>query len=320
MASKLGILLLKKLLYGIPLIFGVTLISFLLMVYFGPDKTYDLLGRHPTAEQIAEVRQQLGYDQDFFTRYSKYLVEVVTLDFGSSDSNGEDVGKILSRTIPISLMVELPGFILGNILAIALALIAAAYRGQMIDKAIMAISVVGMSISVVIVLILFQLIFCSSYGLGWFPVQGWEVDSLASYLKYVTVPTCASAFVALGYNTRFYRSVLVEEMNRDHVRTARAFGFSTIKLMWRSVLMNSMVPICTRLVLSLPYLLIGGSLLVESYFSIPGVGLVTYDAVTTGDQPILKAVVTLTAVLYVILLLLTDLLYQWVDPRIRGAS
>jgi peptide/nickel transport system permease protein len=310
---------LRKLIYGIPLILGVTLISFVLMVYFGPDLTYELLGKNPTPEQIAEVRASLGYDQPFVVRYGQYLWELVTFDFGASQSTGELVSDILLRTAPVSLMVEVPGFVLGNLLAVALAMLAAAYRGQWIDKAVMIFSVVGMSISVLIVIIVFQIVFCSSYGLDWFPVQGWDIQNFGDYLRYVTVPTMATIFVALGYNTRFYRAVLVEELNKDHVRTAKAFGAHPMEIMLCDVLRHSMIPIVTRIILSLPYLLIGGSLLIESFFSIPGIGLVTRDAITSGDQPILKAIVSLTAILYVILLTLTDVVYQWIDPRIKLA-
>lgn len=307
---------LRKLIYGIPLLLGVTLISFLLMVYFGPDKTYDLLGKNPTPEQIIEVRHELGYDRPFATRYLSYLKEISTLDFGYSDSTGEQVISIFAKAVPVTLQVELPGFVLGNLLAIALALLASAYRSRWQDKAIMVTAVIGMSISILIVIIGFQIVLCSSYGLDLFPVTGWEAGTLGDYLKYVTVPTLISMFVALGYNTRFYRAVLVEETTRDHVRTARAYGISPLKVIYKSILKNSMIPIITRVILSIPYLIIGGSLLIESYFGIPGVGFVTYEAITTGDQPIIKAAVAMTAVLYVMLLLLTDILYRLVDPRI----
>ena len=136
------------------------------------------------------------------------------------------------------------------------------------------------------------------------------------YLKYVTVPTLSTMFVALGYNTRFYRAVFVEEMTRDHVRTARAYGCPPLRLLMKSVLKNSLIPIITRIIFTLPFIIIGGSILIESYFGIPGVGLVTFDAITSGDQPILKAVVVLTAIMYVVVLTLTDILYKVVDPRI----
>lgn len=307
---------LRKLLYGIPLIFGVTLISFTLMVYFGPDKTYDLLGKNPTEEQIQEVRKQLGYDQPFIVRYGHYVGDILTLDLGHSDSTGERVSSILSRTIPVSVMVALPGFVFSNLIGIALALVAGYYRGGWADKAIMVFSVVGMSISYLIVVIAFQIIFCSSYGMDLFPVQGWNVDSFNDYLYYVTVPALAEIFVALGYNTRFFRAVIVEEMNRDYVRTARAFGCGPVKLLFKHVLKNSLIPILTRIIITLPFIFIAGNIVVETYFNIPGLGLVVYDAVTSGDLPIVKSVVAITAIVYIFALILTDISYKIVDPRI----
>jgi peptide/nickel transport system permease protein len=306
----------RKLIGGIPLVLGVTLISFVLMVYYGPDKTFELLGKNPTAEEIAEIRSELGYDRPFFVRYGEFLKELVTMDFGLSDSTGEPVNHMLGRTIPISLALVAPGFILGNLLGVLLALVAAYNRSGWIDKAIMGFAVIGMSVSFLIVIIAFQIIFSSSYGLDFFPVRGWNVHSMGDYVMYVTVPTLASVFVALGYNTRFYRAVLVEEMTRDHVRTARAFGISPVKLFYKHILKNALIPIITRVMFSIPLVVVSGSLLIESYFGIPGVGKITFDAITSGDQPVLKAVVSLTAVLFVITLLLTDILYRAVDPRV----
>jgi len=305
---------LRKLAGGVPLILGVTLASFVLMVYFGPDKTYELLSKNPTAEEIAQVRAQLGYDQPFWLRYGTYLKELATLDFGYSDSTGERVGAILQRTLPVSLLLLAPGFVLGNLLGIVLGLVAAWHRGGWIDKAIMGFAVIGMSISFLVVIIAFQVLF--GVVLGWFPVRGWNVHDLGSYLHYVTVPTLASVFVALGYNTRFFRAVLVEEMQRDHVRTARAFGAGAVEILWKNVLMNAMIPIVTRVMFSIPLVVVSGSLLIESYFGIPGVGKVTFDAITSGDQPILKAVVGLTAVMFVLILIVNDILYRAFDPRV----
>lgn len=313
----------RKLFGGVPLILGVTFISFLLMVYFGPDLTFEKLGKNPTETEIQEIRHELGYDQPFITRYGTYLKQLVTLDFGNSDVLDKKVSTILKDTMPVSLHLIIPGFILGNIIAIALALFAAYHRGSWIDKSIMTFSVVGMSISFLIVIIGFQLIFSSSFGLDLFPVRGWEVYDpegsiiWSQYLMYVTVPTMATVFVALGYNTRFYRAVLVEEMTKDHVRTARAFGHKPASLLFKSVLKNAMVPIITRIMFSIPLVVVSGSLLIESYFGIPGVGKVTFDAIIAGDQNILKAIVGLTAVLFVIVLLLTDILYRVFDPRVE---
>ena len=307
-------LVLRKLAGGIPLVLGVTLISFVLMVYYGPDLTYTLLSKNPTAEEIARVRAQLGYDQPFWWRYLDYLRELVTLDFGHSFSSGERVTSLLARTLPVSLALLAPGFVLGNLLGIGLGLLAAWHRGGWIDKAIMAFSVIGMSISFLVVIVAFQAVF--GVILGWFPVRGWNVHDLPSYLYHVTVPTLASVFVALGYNTRFFRAVLVEELGRDHVRTARAFGAGPLSLMTKNVLMNAMIPIVTRVLFSIPLVVVSGSLLIESYFGIPGIGKATFDAITSGDQPVLKAVVGLTALLFVVLLIAADVLYTWLDPRV----
>jgi peptide/nickel transport system permease protein len=299
---------LRKLAGDIPLLLGVTL------VYFGPDKTWELLSKNPTAEEIAQVRSQLGYDQPFWVRYGNYLRELATLEFGYSDSTGERVTTILQRTVPVTLALLAPGFVLGIVLGIALGLLAAWHRGGWIDRAVTGLAVVGMSVSFLVVIIAFQLLF--GVVLGWFPVRGWNVHDLPSYLHYVTVPTLASVFVALGYNTRFFRAVLVEEMARDHVRTARAFGASPVEILRKNVLMNAMIPIVTRTMFSIPLVVISGSLLIESYFGIPGVGKVTYDAITSGDQPVLKAVIGLTAVMFVGILIVNDILYKFFDPRI----
>jgi peptide/nickel transport system permease protein len=307
---------LRKLLTGIPLILGVTFISFVLMVYFGPDLTYELVGKNPSPEQIAAARAQLGYDLPFWLRYFDYLREMVTLDFGRSISTGQAVSALLAEAVPISLLLTLPGFIIGNLLGVGLALVAAWYRGGWIDRLIMAGSVVGMSISFLIIIIAFQIFFSSSYGLNYFPVRGWVVHDLGSYIYYVTVPTLCIVFVSLGYNTRFYRAVIVEEMNRDHVRTARAYGAGPAQIMFKAVLKNALIPIITRIMFSIPSIVIAGSLLIESYFGIPGAGKLTYDAITIGDQPVLKAIVGITAALFVLVLIINDILYRVVDPRV----
>jgi peptide/nickel transport system permease protein len=314
-----GRYILRKILSAIPLLLGVTLISFWLMVYAGADQTYAQLGKNPDSGQVAELRQQLGYDRPFVVRYMEYLGQLLTLDLGHSDTTGEPVGSMLMRTLPVSLALVLPGFLLGNLLGIALGMAAAWRRGEWIDRVIMSLSVVGMSISFVIIIIGLQILLCTPWGFNLFPSRGWEVHDLLSYLEYVTVPTLAMVFVTLGYNTRFYRSVMVEELQRDHVQTLRAFGASTGEILLGHTLKNSMVPVLTRIMFSIPLVVISGSLLIESYFGIPGIGLVTFEAITGGDQPVLKAIVGLTAVLFVIAQTLTDLFYRVVDPRITDS-
>ncbi len=161
--------LLRKSLHGLLLILGVTLISFVLMVWFGPDQTYSLIGKNATAEQIEDVRHALGYDQPFITRYADYLIELFTLNLGASNSSGEPVNRILARTIPVSLALMIPGFVLGNLLGIALGLLAAHRRGQWSDRVISGLSVGGMSISFLIIIIVFQVLLSTPYGLNLFP-------------------------------------------------------------------------------------------------------------------------------------------------------
>jgi peptide/nickel transport system permease protein len=305
----------RKLLGTIPLLIGVTLISFLLTVYFGPDKTWELVGKNPTPAQIEQVRQQLGYDQPFLKRYADYLWRLARLDLGHAEATGEKVRALLARTTSVSLMLLLPGFILGTALALGLAMLAAWHRGHRLDRMITGLSVTGMSLSFVVVIIAFQAIF--AVWLGWFPVRGWMVDDLSSYLRHIAVPTMASMFVSLGYNTRFFRAVLVNELSTRHVRTARAYGASSVRILFNHVLRGALPAIITRVVFSIPPIFITGSLLIESHFSIPGVGRVTYEAILSGDQPVLMAVVALSAVLFVLAVTVADLLCRLSDPRLR---
>lgn len=317
-------LILAQLLGGIPLILGVTLVAFVLMSYFGPDLTYSLLGKNPTAEDIQQVRNLLGYDQAFWQRYLEYLRQLLSFDFGNSLAKDQPVSQLIAAGFPASLQLLLPGFILGNGLALWLAMTAARFRGGWQDKSIMAMAVVGMSISFLIIIIGFQLIFSSTYGLDWFPVRGWQVHdhngqfSWLAYLNHVAVPTMALVFVSLGYNTRFYRAVLVEELSKEHILTARAFGHSEKRIAYRHMLKNALIPIITRILFSVPMVLVSGSLLLETYFGIPGIGLVTYDAIMSGDQPVLKAIIGLTAALFVLVLITAEILYRYLDPRIEA--
>ena len=306
----------RRLVHGVSLLLGVTFISFLLMVYFGPDKTYELLGKNPTAEQVKEVRHSLGYDRAFVLRYGDYLKELLSLDLGLSSSNGEPVSSILIRTLPISIALVLPGFVLGNLFGLMLGLLAAWYRGNWLDKLVMSASVVGMSVSFLVIIIGLQILLCTPYGLNLFPVRGWQVHDLSSYLYFVTVPTMALVLVTLGYNTRFYRAVMVDEIERDHITALKAYGATPTEILFIHVLKNSLIPVLTRIMFSIPFVVISGSLLLESYFGIPGIGLVTFNAITSGDQPVLKAVVGLTGMLFVLALTVNDMLYTVVDPRV----
>lgn len=306
----------RKLFAAISLVLGVTLLTFLLMDYFGPDLTWQFVGKNPTAEQIERVHAQLGYDQPLLLRYGDFLRGLVTLDLGRSMSTGEPVAELIARTLPVTLALVLPGFVLGHALAIGLALLAARYRARPLDRLITAGSVIVMSTSFLVVIIALQIALSSGQGLNWFPVRGWSMQSIPAYLKHVAVPTLAIVIASTGYNTRFFRAVFVEQLDTLHVRTARAFGAPESSVMWHEVLRTSLVPILTRTLFSVPAIVVSGSLLLESYFGIPGLGRVTHDAILSGDQPVLSAVVGLTAIAFVGIVLLNDVLYRRVDPRV----
>ncbi len=307
----------RKLAASLPLLLGVTLISFTLTVHFGPDPAHAMLGKNPTAADLAALQRELGQDRPFWMRYADYLHRLATLDLGHTETSGEKVRDLLARTMPISALLLAPGFILGTALALFLAMVAAWHRGGRLDRLITGVSVVGMSLSFVIIIIALQAVF--GVWLGWFPVRGWAVDGPASYLAHVTIPTLAFVFASIGYNTRFFRAMLVNAMNAGHVRTARAYGAGPARIMFRHVLRGCLLPIMTRIVYSVPALAISGSLLMESHFSIPGIGRVTYQAILSGDQPVIMAVVGLSAVLFAVAVTVADLLCRLADPRIRLA-
>ncbi len=309
----------RKALTAIPLVLGVTLISFFLMVYHGPDRTYLSAGKNPTEQQLAEIRHQLGYDRPFLARYIDFLGELTTLELGHSDATGEPVSRLISRTLPVTIALVLPGFLLGNLLGWILGMYAAWHRDQWIDRVVTTVSVAGMSLSFLVTVILLQVILCTPWGFNLFPTRGWDVHDMGSYLHYVAVPTLSLILVTVGYNTRFYRALVIEELARDHVLTARAYGAGPIALLLTHVLKNSLAPILTRLLFSVPLIIITGSLLLESFFGIPGIGKVTFDAITGGDQPVLKAVVSLTAIMLIMVQFAMDLIYRQIDPAVRAS-
>lgn len=302
---------------ALALFIGATLIGFILIVQFGPDLAFEKIAKNTTQEEIDSVREQLGYNQPLIERYGRFLGRLVVGDLGRSAYFEESNNRLLARTVPISLQLLIPGFVAGNLLGIILAMWAAWHRGQWLDRFITGLSVFGMSISFPVAIIAAQVLFSSESGFGWFPVQGWEADGFVAYWRYVAVPSIALIIVTLGYNTRFYRAVMVEELEQDYVLAARAFGAGPLVIMLRHVLLKALVPILTRVLFSMPSLVIGGSLLLEKFFAIPGVGRVTYDAVMMGDQSLMLAIVALTALLFVIVNQSIDACYRWADPRLR---
>lgn len=315
--ENLGRYLLRRLLGAVPLLIGVTLVSFTLTVHFGPDPAWEQLGRNPTAEQIEQVRHTLSQDRAFPLRYAEYLMNLVRLDLGHTYASGEPVVEVLARTAPISVLLLAPGFGLGIVLALILALTAAWHPHGRLDRTCDIVSAVGMSLSLVIIIIALQATF--GVWLEWFPVRGWRTDDPIAYLQHVAVPTVALVLANLGYNLRFFRAVFRDVLNDPPVRTARAYGFRNRHIATGYVLRAAAPPILTRILVTVPLIVISGSLIIESHFGIPGIGKVTWNAVMSGDQPVLMAVVSLSSILFVLALTATDLLTSLFDPRSRSA-
>lgn len=313
----LGGYLLRRLAGAIPLLLGVTLISFTLTVHFGPDPAWEQLGRNPTPQQIEQVRHELGQDRAFPLRYTDYLVSLALLDLGHTHASGEPVVDLLARSVPVSILLLAPGFVLGIALALSLALTAAWHPRGRLDRFCDVASAAGMSLSLVIIVIALQAVL--GVWLEWLPVRGWRADSPAAYLQHVTVPTLALVLANLGYNLRFFRAIFRDVIADAPVRTARAYGFRARQIVTGYVLRAAAPPILTRVLVSAPLIVISGSLIIESHFGIPGIGMVTWNAVMSGDQPVLMAVVSLSSVLFVLALTATDLLTSLLDPRSRGA-
>jgi peptide/nickel transport system permease protein len=303
------------LLGAVPLLLGVTLVSFTLTVHFGPDPAWEQLGRNPTAEQVEQVRSELGQDRAFALRYAGYLLDLARLDLGQTYASGEPVAEVLARTIPVSLLLLAPGFVLGIALALVLALAAAWHPGSRLDRTCDIVSAGGMSLSLVIIVIAVQAVL--GVWLDWFPVRGWRADGVGAYLQHVTVPTLALILANLGYNLRFFRAIFRDVLSDAPVRTARAYGFRARQIATGYVLRAAAPPILTRILVAIPLILVSGSLIIESHFGIPGIGMVTWNAVMSGDQPVLMAVVSFASILFVAVQTATDLLTGLLDPRAR---
>jgi peptide/nickel transport system permease protein len=304
--------LLRKVLQAIPTLFGVALIVFLLFNWVGGDPTYQMLGRHANAQQVAELRHEYGFDQPLPFQFLTYLKQIITFDYGQSYATKQPIMQMIIAGIEPSLSLMIPAFLLTTGLAVTLSLLIAYFRGSWIDKLAVIICVTGMSIPMLAYILFGQ--YFLAYRWGWFPISGYDTDWETRF-QYLLMPGLIFVCVSLGYDVRFYRTAILEETTQDYVRTARAKGLKESVIFLKHVLKNSMVPILTNIVIEIP-LLILGSFLLESFFGIPGLGSITIDAVNNSDFPVIKAMTTLVAILYIVGNLATDILYVLVDPRI----
>jgi peptide/nickel transport system permease protein len=302
----------RKLLQTIPTMFGVALIVFVLFNMVGGDPTYQMLGKHASAQQIAELRHEYGFDQPKYIQFGRYLKQIVTFDYGRSYATRQPIGQMILNGIGPTLTLAIPAFFLTTVFAVAIGLLVAYFRGRWVDKVVVVACVFGMSMPMLAYILFGQYFFAYKWEL--FPISGFEPGWLERF-DYVALPLLIWVVVSLGYDVRFYRTAIVEETHQDYVRTARAKGLSEKRIYLKHVLKNSMVPILTNVVIEIP-LLILGSFLLESFFGIPGLGSITINAIHNSDFPVIKAMTTLMAVLFIFGNLLTDVLYTLVDPRV----
>jgi peptide/nickel transport system permease protein len=297
----------------IPTIFGVILLIFLLFNWVGGDPAMVLAGKISNPEQIANIRKQLGVDQPYYYQLWVFIQQVFTFDFGRSWSTNEEVSRILLTRVGPTLTIMIPVVLIETTLAVLFAIMVAYVRGSLTDRVIMIVCTVAMSVSFLVYIIFFQWLF--GFILGWFPVQGWSESFWKNLVTYAPLPIMLAVFVGLAPQLRLYRSFFLDEINQDYVRTARAKGVPEKKVMLKHVLRNAMIPILTNVGISLPGVFVG-SFLLEVFFSIPGLGREIITAVNRSDFPVIKAVTVYLAVITMIVNLLVDVMYKWVDPRV----
>lgn len=304
--------LLRRLAQAVAVMFGVTLLTFVLFHAFAPDPVRAALGQHATPASIAALRAQWGLDRPLPQQFGLFLQQIVRFDFGRSFVNGDDLATLVGRGAWVSLAVTLPPFLAGLVVSVAVALFVAYHRGGWVDRMSRAVFIGGMSISALVYVIVGQ--YLLAFKLGWFPISGFERGWAG--LPYLLLPWLILLAVSIGPDVRLYRAVMLEEVGSDYVRTARSKGAGEVRVLVGHVLPNVAIPILTNTVTSLPFLVLG-SLLIERYFTIPGIGDLVVGALANGDFPVLKAVTVLSALALVSCNLLTDLLYAWADPRVR---
>jgi len=317
----------RRLLYALPILIGVNVLTFVLFfVVNSPDDMARMhLGiKHVTPDAIVKWKAERGYDKPLLfnrqangtqaltdTIFFHKSIRLFAFDFGRSDS-GRDIGYDIRQRAGPSLAIALPTLVVGLMVNITFAMIIAFFRGTYVDLSGVIIAVALMSISTLFYIIggqylvgkLLRLVPISGYASGW------------SALKFIILPVLVGVVGGIGTGVRWYRTIFLEELGKDYVRTARAKGLSERQVLFKHTLKNAMIPILTGVVVVLPLLFLG-SLILESFFGIPGLGSYTIDAISSQDFAIVRAMVFLGSVLYIIGLLLTDISYTLVDPRVR---
>ncbi|MEX8496861.1 MAG: ABC transporter permease [Leptothrix ochracea] len=303
----------RRLGQSVPTLLGVVLLVFGLFKGFGGDPAEILGGLNASAAQVQQIRTQLGLDQPLWMQLGLFLKQVLTLDWGLSWATHEPVSQLLASRLPATLTVMLPILLLDTTLATLLALAVAAVRGSLTDRLLMVLTTVALSISFLVYIIVGQWLL--AFELGWFPVQGWSSSLWTNLALYAPLPVLLAVLVGVSPQTRLYRSFILEEIGQDYVRTARAKGLGERAVLLRHVLRNALIPIVANVSVQLPGVFVG-SFLIETFFSIPGLGREVLLAVNRSDYPVIQAVTVYLALLTMGINLLTDVLYRLIDPRV----
>lgn len=319
--------IIRRMLYAIPILIGVNVITFMLFfVVNTPDDMARMqLGmKRVTEEAIQKWKEERGYDKPVVWNSEANAIEKITdtiffensvklfvFDFGRSD-NGRDISYDITQRMWPSLAITVPSLILGLLAYITFGLILAFFRGTYVDVSGVILCVIMMSISGLFYIIGGQYLIGKMLHLV--PISGF--DTGVNAVKFTILPVLVGLIGGIGASTRWYRTIFLEEMGKDYVRTARAKGLSETLVLSRHVFVNGLIPILTGVVVILPTLFIG-SLIVESFFAVPGLGSYTIDAINAQDFAIVRSMVFLGSVLYIIGLILTDISYTLVDPRVR---
>lgn len=303
----------RRLLYVIPVILGVCLIIYVLFNLVSPDPTLIMLGKHASVKQMAELRAELGLDRPWWIQYFEVVKSAFTFDFGRSWSTKQEILTMIKQGAIPSLTVSVPAFVLSTIISISISLLVSFYRGKWIDKSVVFLCVALMSISSLAYILFGQWFF--AFKLGWFEISGYE-EGFPDFIPYILLPVFIWVILGIGSDVRFYRTVILDEVYQDYVRTARAKGLGEKIIFFKHVLKNAMVSIITYVVIQIPFLILG-ALLIESFFSIPGLGAITLNAINSSDFPVIRAMTVLSAIAYIVFSVITDVLYTVVDPRVR---
>lgn len=308
--------LLRRLIATIPVMLLVAVFVFMLLRLTPGDPAAIIAGDYANDAQIAEIRTKLGLDKPLPVQFMVWLGNMFQGDFGESFFYKKQVGELIAARLEPTLSLSLLTIILTVCIAVPLGTLAAYRQGSWLDRGIMGFSVLGFSLPVFV--IGYMLIYLFSIKLGWLPVQGYQriSDGVGGWLLRLILPSVALSVIFVAFIARMTRTSVLEVLGEDYIRTARAKGQTETRVLMRHAVRNAAVPIVTVIGLSFA-ILIGGVVVTESVFNLPGLGLLTVEAVLARDFPTIQAVILLFSFIYVLINLLIDVSYTVLDPRIR---